>query len=107
MAIDPSGGLTLVIPGHLTAFYDRLRFAELVREKVRRAHNVVGAAFREGEITEAEWETYKKETFSPRNHATTDAILALRAEPKDAVRALSDQTAELTSISLVEVFKAV
>ena len=38
-------------------------------EALRLAHNVMGAKFQVGEITEAEWRSYLKNTFEPQSQA--------------------------------------
>jgi len=48
----------LKIPASRTRWADRLAFALAAREKLRRAHNAMGARFRAGEITRAEWDAY-------------------------------------------------
>lgn len=95
--------LTLTIPPDKTTLADRLLYAEQVREKLRREHNAWGAAFERGVIMKAEWEAYLKDDYEPRDNAVGNAILGLRAEPKDAARAASDDA--LKSIVLATTFQ--
>ena len=87
---EQSGDKELILPPDKITLDAKLEYCELVREKLRREHNAMGALFTDGKITEAEWEAYKRDVFSPKNTATSEAILAVRQVPKDAARALDD-----------------
>jgi len=96
--------LILQIPSELTTFDERLSYAECVREKLRREHNAMGAKFRDGKLSQAEWDQYRNEVFAPRNYATTDAILSVRNEVKSDARELPDDSPAMTRISISDVF---
>lgn len=103
--LSPAAEKELVIPPAKVSLADRLAYCEQVREKLRREHNAQGALFRDGKLTEAEWEAYKRDVFGPKNTATSNAILAIRQEPKTAARALADDSAAMLAVDLDATFR--
>lgn len=97
--------LGLIVPKTLKTLVERMEFAELVREKLRREHNGIGAEFRAGRVSKIEWERYLREEFAPKNLAVSLKILAQRAEIKDAVRQLGDESDSLAAIRLDKCFE--
>ena len=96
--------LTLTVP--TGTYEERHEFVEIVREKLRREHNAKGVDFTDGKITKVEWEAYKDTVFMPKNTAIDHTLLALRAEVKDTVRALSDGAPTMVAVDMGKVFKA-
>lgn len=82
----------------------RTKDTEIAKELLRREHNVKGQQFRDGDITQAEWDSYKADVFKPKNDSIIDAQADLRAELKNVVRALPDDDPEMKRISLEDDF---
>jgi len=99
-----SVSVVLDIPRELVTLDERLRFCEVVREKLRRTHNDWGASYAAGRISEQEWQKFLATAFDPCNRAVDTAILALRAEPKEAARALADDAKEMQAVDLSTCF---
>ena len=98
--------LELTIPADNTTLDAKLYYCEVAREKLRREHNVMGQQFTDGKISEEQWETYLREEFSPKNTATSEAILAVRQVPKQAARALADDASDMQAVDLDSAFTA-
>ena len=94
----------LPIPPVKTTLDAKLYWCELVREKLRREHNAKGADFRDGKLTKEQWEAYLSDDFGPKNTATSEAILAVRAVPKTDARAKDDADADMAAVDLKAVF---
>ena len=109
MAIQPTQAVAkeLIIPPEKLTLDAKLEYCELVREKLRREHNAMGVLFTDGKISEAQWETYKRDVFGPKNTATSEAILAVRQVPKVAARVLDDKDAKIAAIDTDAVFSDV
>jgi len=105
--IEAGKRLIVKMPSTTMSYEEKAEWLELLREKLRRQHNEMGRKFRERQISEVEWEKYKANVFGPRNTAISEAILAHRALKKQAVRALSDDHAKMTAISLPDCFEEV
>ena len=56
----------------------RAAFAQRAQEELRLVHNVKGKEFRDGVITEAEWNIWKEGWFKPRQRAISMAISEIR-----------------------------
>ena len=61
------------------------------QELLRLRHNEEGAKFRNGDITEAEWQTFLTDWFSPRRQIITDDLVELRQTIKDYVIQFKDK----------------
>jgi len=108
MSTERAGmALVLQMPKELITLDERLRFCEVVREKLRRTHNDWGALYAAGRISEQEWQKFLATMFDPCNRAVDTAILALRAEPKEAARALPDDDKEMVVVDLAKCFAEV
>ena len=66
-------------------------YTYIVQELLRLRHNEEGAKFRDGDITEAEWQTFLTDWFSPRRQIITDDLLELRQTIKDYVIQFKDK----------------
>ena len=80
--------LRLKIPEDTAQASDRLKFAYVAQEKLRLLHNEKGADFNKGMATRADFDTWKKDFFDPRQASICAAIRAERealAQSKDVV----------------------
>jgi len=66
-------------------------YTYIVQELLRLRHNEEGAKFRNGDITEAEWQTFLTDWFSPRRQIITDDLVELRQTIKDYVIQFKDK----------------
>jgi hypothetical protein len=98
--------LDLKIPPDRLTLDAKLTFCEIVREKLRREHNAQGLLFATGKLSKAAWEAYLANEFVPKNDATSVSLLAVRATPKDAARALADSAPAMLAVDLKTVFAA-
>lgn len=90
--------LQVVMPASKTTIGQKLRWLECLRETLRREHNAEGDRFQAGEITEAEFRTYQREFFRPRNRAVGEELMSVRGVPKVRARGLDDSHADMLEI---------
>lgn len=57
--------MSFSIPEAITSWSEKLAYCVAAQEKLRLDHNTHGASFRDGEVTEADWEAYKSQVFQP------------------------------------------
>src|SRR3990167_8175105 len=70
MNIPPQGAINndlIKYPAEVDTDIEKLEFSSRAEELLRLEHNVMGARFRDGEITLAQWNRYVKEDFEPRS----------------------------------------
>ena len=56
----------------------RTEFLYRLQEKLRLAHNVQGARFRAGQITEQQWNDWLETVWNPRSDRVVEGILRMR-----------------------------
>ena len=74
MLITTSAFATLKYPVGADTDEKKMEFAFIAEEKLRLHHNMMGAKFKNGEITKAEWQTYLKEEYKPRWRVIVEAL---------------------------------
>ena len=74
----------IIPPGQCKNAKDRTAFFYRAQEKLREEHNRMGKKFREGKITQEEWQRYLAEEFEPTSDEIVAGILAARRELKDS-----------------------
>lgn len=89
----------VVYPAGITTVHDRLEHLAAVRETLRREHNIRGAAYRAGEITDAEWEAYVRQ-HRLRTGAVCEAVAEAMAEQRQQFMGLADNDARLATIDI-------
>ena len=57
----------LKYPVSITDYIEKMEFILIAQEKLRVEHNDMGKKFRDGDITEQEWEDYRVNVFDKRN----------------------------------------
>ena len=57
--------MSFSIPESITSWSEKLAYCVAAQEKLRLDHNVHGAAFVEGQVDQAAWDTYQSEVFQP------------------------------------------
>lgn len=57
---------------------EKLAYLSRARELLRLEHNAMGKKYRDGEITENEWQKYLSEQFEPKNKQISHEIAKLR-----------------------------
>lgn len=80
-------------PKSVTSNKDRYAFLYRLEELLKLEHNIRGTEFREGKITEKEWEFFKDLGFNPKSQLIADEICKYRKllrEDKTNVAKLSD-----------------
>ena len=73
--------MSFSIPEAITSWSEKLAYCVAAQEKLRLDHNVHGASFRDGEVTEAAWEQYKDEVFQPLSIEIGAAMCGLDQAP--------------------------
>jgi hypothetical protein len=76
--------MSFSIPEAITDWDEKLAYCIAANEKLRLDHNAHGAEYREGTITEAEWEAYKAQVFEPLFFEIARETLTLRDNPPEA-----------------------
>lgn len=74
----------IIPPGQCEKATDRTAFFYRAQEKLRLEHNRMGKEFREGKITQEEWDAYRRNEFEPTSDEIVAGILAARRELKDS-----------------------
>ena len=75
--------LTFVYPAQADNPFKKYYFCYRIQQKLQNVHNTYGEKFRNGEITEAEWDQFRNEWFNPRSDLVIEEILSLRALAKN------------------------
>jgi len=70
--------LTLVLPPAADNNFKKYYACYRIQEKLRLVYNTWGTKFRNGEITEADWNNFKENWFEPRSLLLTKEILRIR-----------------------------
>ena len=75
--------LTLVYPAAADNPFKKYYVCYRLQQKLQDVHNTWGQKFKDGEITEEEWEQFKDEWYNPRSCLVSDEILRLRGLAKN------------------------
>ena len=79
-------------PSDCNTLAERAEYAHSAQEQLRLAHNEMGKKFRDGVISQDEWDRYRKDYFNPRSAILAEAICMYR----DNIEGLSlEEVAEL------------
>ena len=81
MSIGPVVELTLTIPVGKTSWAAQVAYCLAAREVLRREHNTQGALFRDGKLSQEDWDTYVAEVFRPKNAMISERLNQLKQEP--------------------------
>lgn len=73
----------MVYPAAVDNNFKKYYVCYRLQQKLQDVHNTWGAKYRNGEITEAEWNQFKDEWYNPRSELVIAEILRIRQLAKD------------------------
>jgi hypothetical protein len=82
--------MALKYPTDCTTSIDKIEFCYIAQETLRLDHNIKGKDFRDGKLTETEWNTYREGIFRPKSMLISEEILAHREELKKSTKWVVD-----------------
>ena len=82
-------------PAQVDTDLEKIEFSSRAEELLRLEHNIMGAKFRDGEITEAQWTNYLSNDFVPKSRKISGEVARVKRVLGYTTREVLEQHPEL------------